>query len=57
MTLQAVGALCILVALVGGGIKINDLEIPRLSRARTAWLVTVGVAFVGLGLAATLRAV
>ncbi|MCC5033378.1 hypothetical protein DMH02_009145 [Streptomyces sp. WAC 00631] len=50
MTLQVVGALCILVALLGEGLKINDLEVSRMSRVRAAALVAVGIAFVGLGL-------
>lgn len=50
MTLQAVGALCIAIALIGGGHKISEVEIPRLSVYRIIALVTAGVILIGLGL-------
>ncbi|MFJ7177537.1 hypothetical protein ACIQXA_14300 [Streptomyces massasporeus] len=50
MTLQVVGALCILIALVGEGLKVSEVEVPRLSRVRATALVLVGAAFVALGL-------
>ena len=51
MTLQVIGALCIMIALIGGGLKISEVEIPRLSGRRIVALVVVGAALVGLGLA------
>jgi hypothetical protein len=50
MTLQVVGALCIVIALIGGGLKVSEVEIPRLSELRIIALVAVGAVFVGLGL-------
>ncbi|MGW2058504.1 hypothetical protein ACWCOZ_32120 [Streptomyces sp. NPDC001840] len=50
MTLQVVGALCILIVLVGEGVKISGVEVPRLSRRRAAALTLAGVLFVALGL-------
>lgn len=52
MTLQVVGAICIMIALIGGGFEVGGVEIPRFSRARVAALVTAGVILVGLGLLA-----
>lgn len=50
MTLQIVGALCVAVAIVGGGLKINEVEVPRLSPRRMAALVFAGLLFLGVGL-------
>lgn len=50
MTLQIVGALCVAVAIVGGGMKINEVEVPRLSARRVAALAFAGLLFVGVGL-------
>ncbi|MEV4678608.1 MULTISPECIES: hypothetical protein [Actinomadura] len=52
MTLQVVGAVCILIALIGGDFEVGGVEIPRLSRGRIIALVTAGVILVGLGLLA-----
>ncbi|WP_067795059.1 hypothetical protein [Actinomadura formosensis] len=52
MTLQVVGAVCIVIALIGGDFDVGGVEIPRLSRGRIAALVTAGVILVGLGLLA-----
>ncbi|MFI9391922.1 hypothetical protein ACIG53_13675 [Streptomyces bauhiniae] len=52
MTLQVIGALCILVALIGEGFKISGVEVPRLSRNRAVALSVAGAAFLVLGLLA-----
>ncbi|GAA2379822.1 hypothetical protein [Streptomyces carpaticus] len=49
MTLQTVGALCVAVAIVGGGLKINEVEIPRLSPRRVVALGFAGILFLGAG--------
>jgi hypothetical protein len=49
MTLQVIGALCILIALIGGGLKVSEIEIPRLSEGRMIALTIAGAAFIGLG--------
>lgn len=41
--------MCILIALVGEGLKISEVEVPRLSWARSVTLVAVGIVFVALG--------
>lgn len=48
MTLQVVGALCILVALIGEGLKISEVEVRRLSRTRAVALAATGVLFIAL---------
>ncbi|WP_218924608.1 hypothetical protein [Streptomyces sp. rh207] len=50
MTLQVIGALCILVSLIGEGLKISEVEIRRLSRARAISLAALGVLFIALPL-------
>lgn len=50
MSLQVVGALCVAIAIVGGGLKINEVEIPRLSQRRMTALVLAGFLFLGTGL-------
>lgn len=50
MTLQVVGALCILVALIGEGLKINEVEVGRLSRTRAVALAATGALFIALPL-------
>lgn len=50
MTLEFLGALCVAVAIVGGGLKINEVEVPRLSPRRMAALVFAGLVFLGVGL-------
>lgn len=57
MTLQVIGAICILIALIGGGLKIREVEIPRLSRLRITALMVVGAAFIGLGLMTDVKSV
>ncbi|MET9465540.1 hypothetical protein ABZY44_12155 [Streptomyces sp. NPDC006544] len=50
MTLHIVGALCVAIAIVGGGLKINEVvEVPRLSRRRMIALVFAGLFFIGVG--------
>lgn len=46
VTLQVVGALSILVALIGEGLKISDVEVGRLSRGRAVALAAVGTLFI-----------
>jgi hypothetical protein len=53
MSLQVIGALCIVIALIGGGLKISEVEIPSLSKRRIIAMVVVGAVFVGLGLLAS----
>lgn len=48
VTLQAVRALSILVALIGEGPKISDVEGGRLSRGRAVALAAVGTLFIAL---------
>lgn len=48
--LQVVGAVCIVVALVGGGLKAGDLEVPVISRKRRVLLGGAGVLFLVIGL-------
>ncbi|MFH8726806.1 hypothetical protein [Streptomyces termitum] len=48
MTLQVIGALCILVSLVGEGLKISEVEVRQLSRARAITLAALGVLFIAL---------
>ncbi|MFF5254738.1 hypothetical protein ACFY4K_22235 [Streptomyces leeuwenhoekii] len=43
-----IGALCILVALVGEGLKISEVEVRQLSRARAVVLAALGVLFIAL---------
>lgn len=50
MALEILGALCVAVAIVGGGLKINEVEVPRLSPQRMAALVFAGIVFLGVGL-------
>jgi hypothetical protein len=50
MSLQVLGALCIALAIVGGGLKINEVEIPRLSQRRMAALILAGFLFLGTDL-------
>jgi hypothetical protein len=50
MSLQVLGALCVAIAIVGGGLKINEVEIPRLSQRRMTALVLAGFLFLGTGL-------
>jgi hypothetical protein len=50
VTLQVVGALCILVALIGEGLKINEVEVGRLSRTRAVALAATGALFIALPL-------
>lgn len=50
MSLQVVGALCVAIALIGGGFKVSDVEVPQLSRLRIAALLAFGVLLLGLGL-------
>ncbi|WP_179889848.1 hypothetical protein OH828_27470 [Streptomyces anulatus] len=45
-----IGALCILVSLIGEGLKISEVEIRRLSRARAISLAALGVLFIALPL-------
>ncbi|MFF7081252.1 hypothetical protein [Streptomyces lavendulae] len=52
MTLHIVGALCVAIAIVGGGLKINEVEVPRLSRRRMIALVFAGLLFIGVGVMA-----
>ncbi|MDX2548938.1 hypothetical protein ACOT81_25180 [Streptomyces sp. WI04-05B] len=51
MSLQVLGALCIAVAIIGGGLKINEVEIPRMSQRRMAALIFAGFLFLGTDLA------
>jgi type VI protein secretion system component VasK len=48
VTLQVVGALCILVALIGEGLKISEVEVRRLSRTRAVALAATGALFIAL---------
>lgn len=50
MTLQVVGALCVVAAVVGDKLKISEVEIQALSRVRSLALLLVGAMFIGLGL-------
>ncbi|MFF8838958.1 hypothetical protein [Streptomyces sp. NPDC015130] len=45
-----IGALCILVALVGEGLKISEVEVRQLSRARAITLAAAGILFIALPL-------
>lgn len=51
MTVQVIGALCIAVALIGGGLTIGKLvSIPSLTKWRVIALVVAGSALIALGL-------
>jgi hypothetical protein len=50
LTLQVIGALCIVIALIGGGFKISSVEIPKLSTTRIIALLAAGILFVCAGL-------
>ena len=51
MTLQVIGALCIAVALIGGGLTIGKIvSIPSLTRWRVIALVLAGSILIALGL-------
>ncbi|MER5214935.1 hypothetical protein ABT063_31400 [Streptomyces sp. NPDC002838] len=49
MTLELMGAACLAIAIVSGGLKINEVELPRLPRHWHVALVVAGVMFIGLG--------
>jgi type VI protein secretion system component VasK len=51
MSLEVVGALCVAAALVGPRLKIGDVHIPHLSKAKMIALAVVGALFIALGLA------
>ena len=51
MTLQVIGALCIVVALIGDELTIGKaVSIPALTRGRVVALVVAGSALIALGL-------
>lgn len=50
MTLQVIGAICIIFSLLGGNIKLKGSELPSLSRGRRIAFAATGVAFIALGL-------
>lgn len=50
LTMQVIGALCIVTALIGGGFKISSVEIPKLSTTRIIALLAAGILFVCAGL-------
>ncbi len=57
MTLEVVGAIFLLIALVGGGLQIGDrLTVPQLSRVRLVALALTGIALIGLGVTLSLVA-
>lgn len=49
MTLQVIGAICIIFSLLRGGIKLKDSELPSLSTGRRIAFAAAGVAFIALG--------
>lgn len=51
MTMQVIGALCIVIALIGEGLTIGKIvSIPSLTRWRVIALVVAGSALIALGL-------
>jgi hypothetical protein len=50
LTLQVIGALCIVIALIGGGLKISSIEIPKLSTTQIIALLAAGILFIAAGL-------
>lgn len=50
MSVESVGAVCVMLALIGGGLKINEVELPRLPAHWVAALAAAGTVFIGLSL-------
>lgn len=50
LTLQVIGALCIVIALIGGGVKISSVEVPKLSNRQIIALLVTGILLIAAGL-------
>src|SRR5712664_3468878 len=50
-TLILLGIVCVLAAVVGGGLKAFGIEVPKLAGARIAIVLIIGVVLVGSGIA------
>jgi hypothetical protein len=50
LTLQVIGALCVVIALIGGGVKISSVEVPKLSNRRIIALLIAGILLIAAGL-------
>ncbi|MEV3921425.1 hypothetical protein [Actinomadura coerulea] len=52
MSLDVVGAVCIAIGLVGGGLQIGGLlNVPTLSKVKVIALVTIGAVFIATSVA------
>lgn len=50
LTLQVIGALCVVIALIGGGVKTSSVEVPKLSNRRIIALLVAGILLIAAGL-------